>query len=163
MLSRRAAFVNPEDSDVFSSPRKITKNLAASRIENATLRDRANSHELEVQRRDRIIGQLEARATELEGKLEEATKELKGSEEKRRGESSAANLLRQEVAMLKRHLVRLPLPHPSSTSVDPSLARRKATRPKKLSNPAPTSTRRRTPVSTSWKSFSTSTSGRSRA
>lgn len=110
----RAAFVKPEDSDVFSSPRKITKNLAASRIENATLRDRANSHELEVQRRDRIIGQLEARAMELEGKLEEATKELKQAEEKRRVESSQANLLRQEVGMLKRHLVRLLfLPYPS--------------------------------------------------
>ncbi|GAA5836698.1 hypothetical protein JCM11251_002702 [Rhodosporidiobolus azoricus] len=99
-----AAFVRPEDSDPFSSPRKITKNLASTRIENATLRDRLNSHELEVQRRDRIIGQLEARATELEAKLDDARKELKQVEEKARSEAGQTGLLKQEVAMLKRHL-----------------------------------------------------------
>ncbi|GAA5867035.1 hypothetical protein JCM8547_008417 [Rhodosporidiobolus lusitaniae] len=99
-----AAFVKLEDSDAFSSPRKITKNLAASRIENATLRDRANTHELEVQRRDRIIGQLEARATELEKEVANAKKEVKQWEEKARGEKSQVDLARQEVGMLKRHL-----------------------------------------------------------
>ncbi|GAA6009294.1 hypothetical protein JCM10207_004339 [Rhodosporidiobolus poonsookiae] len=99
-----AAFVKPDDTDSFSSPRKITKNLAATRIENATLRDRLNTHELEVQRRDRIIGQLEARVTECEGKLEEARREVQQAEEKARVDGSQANLLRQEVAMLKRHL-----------------------------------------------------------
>ncbi|GAA5901369.1 hypothetical protein JCM6882_007758 [Rhodosporidiobolus microsporus] len=99
-----AAFVKPEDADPFSSPRKITKNLASTRIENATLRDRLNTHELEVQRRDRIIGQLEARAAELEGKLDEARRELKQVEERARVDASQTGLLRQEVAMLKRHL-----------------------------------------------------------
>ncbi|GAA6032507.1 hypothetical protein JCM8097_004791 [Rhodosporidiobolus ruineniae] len=99
-----AAFVKPEDNDVFSSPRKITKNLAASRIENASLRDRLNSHELEVQRRDRIIGQLEARAAELEGKLQEARKGLEATEEKARLDATQGKFLRQEVEMLKRHL-----------------------------------------------------------
>ncbi|BGP16988.1 coiled-coil domain-containing protein mad1 [Rhodosporidiobolus nylandii] len=99
-----AAFVQPEDNDVFSSPRKITKSLAAQRLENATLRDRANTHELELQRRDRIIGQLEARAVELEGLLECANKQLQQTEEKAMGDASQAGLLRQEVEMLKRHL-----------------------------------------------------------
>ncbi|BGP00260.1 hypothetical protein RTG_01943 [Rhodotorula toruloides ATCC 204091] len=99
-----SAFVKPEDTDTFSSPRKITKNLAATRIENATLRDRLNTHELELQRRDRIIGQLEAKAVELENQLQQAAKELDATKEKARVDGAQAVLLRQEVAMLKRHL-----------------------------------------------------------
>ncbi|GAA5910674.1 hypothetical protein JCM5296_001688 [Sporobolomyces johnsonii] len=102
--SEWSAFVKPEDVDTFSSPRKITKNLAAQRIENATLRDRLNTHELEVQRRDKIIGQLEARANEFEVKLDEAKKQLTGQEERSRGEANQVRLLQQEVGMLKRHL-----------------------------------------------------------
>ncbi|CEQ41957.1 SPOSA6832_03736 [Sporobolomyces salmonicolor] len=104
LLFVRSAFVKPEDVDTFSSPRKITKNLAAQRIENATLRDRLNTHELEVQRRDKIIGQLEARANELEVKLDEAKKQLTGQEERSRGGANQVRLLQQEVGMLKRHL-----------------------------------------------------------
>ncbi|POY71151.1 hypothetical protein BMF94_5908 [Rhodotorula taiwanensis] len=99
-----SAFVKPEDTDTFSSPRKITKNLAATRIENATLRDRLNSHELEVQRRDRIIGQLEERLADLESKLRQTEKELSATKEKARVDSSQTSLLSQEVQMLKRHL-----------------------------------------------------------
>ncbi|GEM07952.1 mitotic checkpoint family protein [Rhodotorula toruloides] len=99
-----SAFVKPEDTDTFSSPRKITKNLAATRIENATLRDRLNTHELELQRRDRIIGQLEAKALELETQLQKAAKELEATKEKSKVDGSQAVLLRQEVGMLKRHL-----------------------------------------------------------
>ncbi|BGP08876.1 coiled-coil domain-containing protein mad1 [Rhodotorula toruloides] len=99
-----SAFVKPEDTDTFSSPRKITKNLAATRIENATLRDRLNTHELELQRRDRIIGQLEAKAVELEKQLQQAAKELDAAKEKARVDGAQVGLLRQEVAMLKRHL-----------------------------------------------------------
>ncbi|GAA5960483.1 hypothetical protein JCM3765_003651 [Sporobolomyces pararoseus] len=99
-----SAFVKPEDVDAFSSPRKITKNLAATRIENASLRDRLNTHDLEVRRRDHIIGQLEQRASELEMKLEEAKKNLKSQEERGRVESQQVGLLKQEVSMLKRHL-----------------------------------------------------------
>ncbi|GAA6005728.1 hypothetical protein JCM11491_003987 [Sporobolomyces phaffii] len=99
-----SAFVKPEDVDTFSSPRKITKNLAATRIENASLRDRLNTHDLEVRRRDHIIGQLEERASELEVRLEEAKKHLKSQEDKGRGDSQQVGLLRQEVSMLKRHL-----------------------------------------------------------
>ncbi|GAA5871712.1 hypothetical protein JCM16303_000840 [Sporobolomyces ruberrimus] len=99
-----SAYVKPEDIDTFSSPRKITKNLAATRIENASLRDRLNTHDLEVRRRDHIIGQLEERASELEVKLEEAKKNLKKEEERARVDSQQVGLLRQEVSMLKRHL-----------------------------------------------------------
>lgn len=99
--------MKPEDIDTFSSPRKITKNLAATRIENASLRDRLNTHDLEVRRRDHIIGQLEERASELEVKLEEAKKNLKKEEERARVDSQQVGLLRQEVSMLKRHLVSL--------------------------------------------------------
>ena len=101
----RSAFVKPEDIDSFSSPRKITKNLAATRIENASLRDRLNTHDLEVRRRDHMIGQLEERARELEIKLDETRKNLKGQEEKGRVDCQQVGLLKQEVAMLKRHLV----------------------------------------------------------
>ncbi|GAA5975325.1 hypothetical protein JCM11641_005938 [Rhodosporidiobolus odoratus] len=99
-----AAFVKPEDTDTFSSPRKITKNLAAQRIENASLRDRMNTHELEVRRRDRIVGQLEQRAAELEKELDSAKKGLQQTEERARKDASQTSLLRQEVEMLKRHL-----------------------------------------------------------
>ncbi|GAA6062156.1 hypothetical protein JCM10212_002368 [Sporobolomyces blumeae] len=99
-----SAFIQPDDVDVFSSPRKITKNLAASRIENASLRDRLNTHDLEVRRRDHIIGQLEDKASELEAKLDEATKEIKSKDEKARLGTQQVALLRQEVDMLKRHL-----------------------------------------------------------
>jgi chromosome segregation ATPase len=104
--ARRSAFIKAEDNDAFSSPRKITKNLATTRIENATLRDRLNSHELEVQRRDRIVGQLEQRLAEVDAKLKQAEKELAATKEKARVDSSQTTLLRQEVQMLKRHLVR---------------------------------------------------------
>ncbi|BGP40889.1 coiled-coil domain-containing protein mad1 [Rhodotorula kratochvilovae] len=99
-----AAFVKPEDTDTFSSPRKITKSLATVRIENATLRDRLNSHALEVERRDRIVGALEARAGELERELEGARAELERTRERARSDTAQTGLLRQEVAMLKRHL-----------------------------------------------------------
>ncbi|KAG0663864.1 coiled-coil domain-containing protein mad1 [Rhodotorula mucilaginosa] len=99
-----SAFIKAEDNDAFSSPRKITKNLATTRIENATLRDRLNSHELEVQRRDRIVGQLEQRLAEVDAKLKQAEKELAATKEKARVDSSQTTLLRQEVQMLKRHL-----------------------------------------------------------
>lgn len=104
--ARRSAFIKTEDNDALSSPRKITKNLATTRIENATLRDRLNSHELEVQRRDRIVGQLEQRLAEVDAKLKQAEKELAATKEKARVDSSQTTLLRQEVQMLKRHLVR---------------------------------------------------------
>ena len=58
-----------------------------------------------MRRRDHIIGQLEERASELEMKLEEAKKNLKSQEEKGRVESQQVGLLKQEVSMLKRHLV----------------------------------------------------------
>ncbi|GAA6058221.1 hypothetical protein JCM3770_005022 [Rhodotorula araucariae] len=99
-----AAFVKPEDTDAFSSPRKITRSLATVRIENATLRDRLNSHALEVERRDRIVGELEARASELEAQLEEARRELERVRDCARTDTAQTGLLRQEVAMLKRHL-----------------------------------------------------------
>ncbi|GAA5848212.1 hypothetical protein JCM9279_000980 [Rhodotorula babjevae] len=99
-----AAFVKPDDIDTFSSPRKITKSLATVRIENATLRDRLNSHALEVERRDRIVGALEARAGELEAQLDEARRELEKVKERARADSAQGGLLRQEIAMLKRHL-----------------------------------------------------------
>ncbi|GAA5828613.1 hypothetical protein JCM3766R1_003760 [Sporobolomyces carnicolor] len=99
-----SAFVKPEDVDTFSSPRKITKNLAATRIENASLRDRLNTHDLEVRRRDHLIGQLEERASELEVRLEEAKVNLRRQEEKGRVEAQQVGLLKQEVSMLKRHL-----------------------------------------------------------
>ncbi|GJN91229.1 hypothetical protein Rhopal_004247-T1 [Rhodotorula paludigena] len=99
-----AAFVKPEDTDSLSSPRKITKSLASVRIENATLRDRLNSHQLEVDRRDRIIGELEARAGALEVQLKGAEKELETARDGARGGQVQVGLLKQEVAMLKRHL-----------------------------------------------------------
>lgn len=103
---RRSAFVRPGDTDSVSSPRKITKNLAATRIENASLRDRLNSHELEVKRRDRIIGQLEQQVLETTEKLKQTEKDLAMTKEKARVDSSQTSLLRQEIDMLKRHLVR---------------------------------------------------------
>ena len=117
--ARRSAFIKTEDNDAFSSPRKITKNLATTRIENATLRDRLNSHELEVQRRDRIVGQLEQRLAEVDAKLKQAEKEVAATKEKARVDSSQTTLLRQEVQMLKRHLVRrhsFLLPQPATDS-----------------------------------------------
>ncbi|BGP56157.1 hypothetical protein JCM8202_005923 [Rhodotorula sphaerocarpa] len=99
-----SAFVRPGDTDSVSSPRKITKNLAATRIENASLRDRLNSHELEVKRRDRIIGQLEQQVLETTEKLKQTEKDLAMTKEKARVDSSQTSLLRQEIDMLKRHL-----------------------------------------------------------
>jgi len=111
-VRHRAAFVKPEDTDAFSSPRKITKSLASVRIENATLRDRLNSHALEVERRDRIVGALERRAGELEALLEAARRELDQVRERARTDKAQSGLLRQEVGMLKRHLVRRLDPSP---------------------------------------------------
>ncbi|GAA5929465.1 uncharacterized protein JCM15063_004157 [Sporobolomyces koalae] len=102
--SEWSAFVRPEDIDTFSSPRKITKNLAATRIENASLRDRLNTHDLEVRRRDHIIGQLEERASELETQVQDAKKTLKIEQDKGRADHQQVGLLKQEVQMLKRHL-----------------------------------------------------------
>lgn len=59
-----------------------------------------------MQRRDRIVGQLEQRLAEVDAKLKQAEKELAATKEKARVDSSQTTLLRQEVQMLKRHLVR---------------------------------------------------------
>ncbi|GAA5988157.1 hypothetical protein JCM10908_002087 [Rhodotorula pacifica] len=99
-----SAFIKTEDEDALSTPRKITKNLASYRIENASLQDRLNSHGVEVQRRDRIIGQLEERLAEVDEKLRQTEKDLASTKEKARADSSQTTLLRQEVQMLKRHL-----------------------------------------------------------
>lgn len=91
------------------------------RIENATLRDRLNSHQLEVDRRDRIIGELEARAGALEVQLKGAEKELETARDGARGGEMQVGLLKQEVAMLKRHLVRIFLLSDSSSACTDAL------------------------------------------
>lgn len=68
------------------------------------MRDRLNSHELEVKRRDRIIGQLEQQVLETTEKLKQTEKDLAMTKEKARVDSSQTSLLRQEIDMLKRHL-----------------------------------------------------------
>lgn len=66
-----------------------------------------DSRELEIQHRDRMIGELEARTTSLTKDLNEANKNLAKAEARAKQEGSRLKLLHQEVEMLKRHLVRV--------------------------------------------------------
>jgi mitotic spindle assembly checkpoint protein MAD1 len=104
--SRRSAFLGPSDVSEFSSPRKVTKTLAATRIENATFREKLDSHHLELHKRDRIIGELEAQVSNLQAELEDSDKALSAAERRVRQDENRGKLLKQEVEMLKRHLVR---------------------------------------------------------
>ena len=104
-ISRRSAFLGPSDTSEFSSPRKVTKTLAATRIENASFREKLNSHNVELHKRDRIIGELEAQVTSQQNELEELDKMVTQSEGRARQDENRMKLLKQEVEMLKRHLV----------------------------------------------------------
>ncbi|KAI5475139.1 hypothetical protein MNV49_001883 [Pseudohyphozyma bogoriensis] len=98
------SFLGPSDSAEFSSPRKMSKTLAATRIESASYRERLDTQELEIQRRDRMIGELENRTAALEKEVE-ASKALVGKAEARaKQEDSRQRLLKQEIDMLKSHL-----------------------------------------------------------
>lgn len=63
-----------------------------------------------------MIGQLEERLAEVDAKLRKTEKELALTQEKARVDSSQTTLLRQEVQMLKRHLVRQCLTRPDHPS-----------------------------------------------
>lgn len=84
----------------------MTKTLAATRIENATYREKLDNHAIELHKRDRIIGELEAQIAQLQTELEENDKALTQAEGRARQDENGKKLLRQEVDMLKRHLVR---------------------------------------------------------
>lgn len=106
-IEPRLSFLDPTEASEFSSPRKITKTLAATRIENASFQERLDARDLEMHRRDRLIGSLETRISELVSQLDVANKGLSKAEGRGKLEESRLLLLHQEVAMLKRHLVRL--------------------------------------------------------
>lgn len=102
----RSVFLGPSDTSEFSSPRKITKTLAATRIENATFREKLDSHELEVRKRDRFIGELEGTISASHKELEDAKKTLSKWEARAHQEESRNKLVDRELQMLKAHLVR---------------------------------------------------------
>lgn len=105
MQLHRSAFLEPGESSSFSSPRKITKTLAAARIENATFREKLDSHRIELQKRDRIVGALEQQCLELQRELDDVHNVVTRAETRARQEENRNRLLVQEVDMLKRHLV----------------------------------------------------------
>lgn len=98
------AFLSPADAPEFSSPRKLSKTLAACRIENASYRERLDMAELEISRRDRMVGEFEARTAALEKELVEVKNTLTKAEVRAKGEESRQELSRKEIEMLKRHL-----------------------------------------------------------
>lgn len=160
----RLSFLGPSESSEFSSPRKLTKTLAATRIENATFRERMDSRELEIQQRDRMIGELEARKNSLTKELDEATRSLAKAEARSKQDGNRLKLLHQEVEMLKRHLVS---PSPSfllGMRADLSLRRsRPRTAPRRRTTKPATLTSRRQRDSSSSKRFSMRTSRKSRS
>ncbi|KAK4699236.1 hypothetical protein P7C70_g7025, partial [Phenoliferia sp. Uapishka_3] len=98
------SFLGSEQGTEFSSPRKLTKTLAATRIENASFREKLDMLELEIHHRDRMIGELEERVVALEKSLVETTAKLSKSEAKAGQEGNRQKLAVQEIEMLKRHL-----------------------------------------------------------
>ncbi|KAM0748558.1 MAD-domain-containing protein [Meredithblackwellia eburnea MCA 4105] len=101
------SFLEPTDTASHgetSTPRKLSKTLAASRIESASLRDRLEEHQFEVQRRDRIIGEQEERIAALEKECEETRARLGKSLAKAGMEEQREELFKREIEMLKRHL-----------------------------------------------------------
>jgi hypothetical protein len=149
-VESRLSFLDPTEASEFSSPRKLTKTLAATRIENASFQERLDARDLEMHRRERLIGSLETRVSELVGQLDVANKGLAKAEGRAKQEESRLLLLHQEVAMLKRHLVR---PYPLvSSSLLTSDDRRHTVRKKRRTKRATLTNRRRRESSNSKRS-----------
>lgn len=74
--------------------------------------------ELEISRRDRMVGEFEARTAALEKELVEVKNTLTKAEVRAKGEESRQELSRKEIEMLKRHLVILPLPSANDTTLE---------------------------------------------
>ncbi|CAH7685488.1 spindle assembly checkpoint component Mad1 [Phakopsora pachyrhizi] len=67
-------FLGKQQSD-FSNPHEFFKSLATTRIENASLKERLGSRQLEIKSRDRMIGELEAKLEEVEKDRDEEFKD----------------------------------------------------------------------------------------
>ncbi|SCV69805.1 BQ2448_1199 [Microbotryum intermedium] len=99
-----AAFLTPSDASEFSSPRKITRTLAATRIENAAFRQKVEQHAKGLQSRDLIIGELEKQVADSKQQVEEGKKAVAKAEAAVKQEQGRSRLLQQEIDLLKRHL-----------------------------------------------------------
>ena len=105
--SRRAcrlSFLDPSDAADISSPRKLSKTLAAARIENATLVERLGSKDADVHSRERMIGELEAHVRELETQLEGEKRRCASVEDKAVQVERRLELSAKEIDMLKASL-----------------------------------------------------------
>ncbi|KDE06718.1 hypothetical protein MVLG_02915 [Microbotryum lychnidis-dioicae p1A1 Lamole] len=99
-----SAFLDPSDTSEFSSPRKITRTLAATRIENAAFRQKVEQHAYGLQSRDSIIGELEKRVADSEQQVEEGKNAVMRAKAAVKQEQGRSRLLQREVDLLKRHL-----------------------------------------------------------
>lgn len=88
----------------FSTPQQLAKALAATRIESASYLERVDTLKLELGTRDRLVGQLEATISGLENEVAKATKDAESARGREKAAEQRMELLRQEIAMLKRHL-----------------------------------------------------------
>lgn len=103
----RLSFLDPsEASSEFSSPRKLTKTLAASRIDNISFQEKLDSRDREIHARDRMIGELEANIVMLKQREESLSKGTSALEAKVKQAERRVELRDKEVQMLKDNLVR---------------------------------------------------------
>lgn len=103
----RLSFLEPTEaaSSEFTSPRKLTKTLAASRIENVSFKEKLELREAEMRTRDRLIGELENRNAVLEKEWESMKSGLLSAEGKVKQSEKRIELRDKEVEMLKSSLV----------------------------------------------------------
>lgn len=106
-LFDRLSFLEPTEaaSSEFTSPTKLTKTLAASRIENLSFKEKLDGRDIEIRTRDRIIGELENRNEALEKECEIAKIGLSKAEGKVKQSERRIELRDKEVDMLKSSLV----------------------------------------------------------
>lgn len=101
------SFLDPTEaaSPEFTSPRKLTKTLAASRIENISFKDKLDARESEMRTRNRLIGELESRNAALQQEWDNMKTGLMSTEGRVKQSERRIELRDKEIEMLKSSLV----------------------------------------------------------
>lgn len=99
-----SAFLDSEDGHTFSGPSDLSKALAASRIENLSLRERLGHRDGEIKARDRLVGELEARNDELEQEKEDELERRRAADAHAERAERARELDKRRAEMLAEQL-----------------------------------------------------------
>lgn len=109
-IPHRLSFLSPTSTSTgFTSPRKLTKTLAATQIENASYKEKVDAREAEIKIRDRMIGEFEERCKVLEREADASKRGMEKSEGRAKQVEKRIELRDKEVELLKNSLVSYPL------------------------------------------------------